>query len=295
VTLRAQNPGQATISGASLNGSHLTLARFRISGGEVTVQPGSDHMTVERNLLTGGGFGVNAGPTSSTNVNDVTIKGNKFQGPFGEDGIRANRYHDGPDADPYGLLVEGNEFTNIRENGSHSDCLQSVWGGDGLYFVRNYLHHNRCQGFFVKDQPEAVNAVVVEENLMLSNGEPCGPPLTSCGQPSVFQLFGPMTNLRVSRNTIWTPEGGSPTTLRSSGWGRVDVNDNVIYRLWSDTASPFGNLGSSNNVACSREGTWPSGGVTLSCAPGFPNPAVGDYRVPGRGVTWAVADQVYGP
>ncbi|MCE7939956.1 MAG: hypothetical protein DYG90_15540 [Chloroflexi bacterium CFX6] len=183
----------------------------------------------------------------------------------------------------------------MRENGNHSDCLQSVWGGDHLYFRRNYLHNNRCQGFFVKDQPATVDTVVAEDNLMLSNGEPCDPPGSGCGQPSVFQLFGPMTNLVMSRNTIWTPEGGSPTTLRDSGWGRVDMNDNVIYRLWSDTSSPFGNYGAVNNLVCSREGSWSSAGLATSCSPGFPNAAGGDYRIAGRGVTWAVADQQFGP
>ena len=86
---------------------------------------------------------------------DVTIRGNKFVGPFGEDAIRLNRYHDA-DGDGVGILIEGNEITNVRENGNHSDCLQSVWVGDHLIYRRNYLHDNRCQGFFVKDQATTV-------------------------------------------------------------------------------------------------------------------------------------------
>ena len=50
------------------------------------------------------------------------------------------------------MLIEGNEITGVRENGNHSDCLQTVWVGDHLVFRKNYLHDNRCQGFFVKDQ-----------------------------------------------------------------------------------------------------------------------------------------------
>ena len=50
------------------------------------------------------------------------------------------------------MLIEGNEITNVRENGNHSDCLQTVWVGDHLIFRKNYLHDNRCQGFFVNDQ-----------------------------------------------------------------------------------------------------------------------------------------------
>jgi hypothetical protein len=294
VVLQAQNPGRATIAGADLNGAWLTLASFNVTS-DVEIQPGSEHVTVEFNRISGGYFGINAGPTDDTYISDTTLRGNKLVGNFGEDALRVNRYHDGPDADPFGLLIYGNEISGVRENGAHSDCLQSVWGGDSLYFVRNYLHDNRCQGFFIKDQPGTVDTVVVQDNLFVRNGEPCDPPSSGCGQPSVFQLFGPMTNLRVVGNTIWTPEGGSPVTLRSSGWGRVDVNDNVIYRLWSDTSAPFGNYGASNNLACKREQSWPAAGVAINCNPGFPNAAAGDYRVPGRGVSWAVADQPYGP
>jgi Right handed beta helix region len=311
VTVRAQNPGRATIAGASLAGSHVTLARFAILGEAVTVQPGSDHITVADNRISRGYFGVVAGPTTTTPVSDVTIRGNKFQGPFGEDAIRANRYHDGPDADPYGLLVQGNEFTNIRENGNHSDCLQTVWTGDGLYFVRNYLHDNKCQGLFVKDQTAEpqygkvgpVVNVVAEDNLFLRNNAPCARPQPpNCGEVIYFQLFGPITSFVMRRNTIWSPESEGAATLRDAGWKGVTIEDNVIYRPWADTAAPFaagykasGNLGCSIDRSTATEGTWPATGFSKVCAPAFRNPAAGDYRLPEAGVTWAVARQHYGP
>jgi hypothetical protein len=295
VTVRAQHPGQATIAGAALSGSYVTLAQFNVTD-EIQLMPGSTGMTVSHNRISGGYFGVSE-PTSSTQVNDAAIIGNEFVGPFGEDAIRANRYHDGPDADPYGLLVEGNEITGVRENGNHSDCLQAVWVGDGLYFRRNYLHDNRCQGFFVKDQASTVANVVAEDNLFLRNNAPCdGDP--SCGQPSIFQLFGPMSGLVVRRNTIWTPGGGSPTTLRDPGWGTVTIDSNVVYRPWSDTTAPFGSsYTSTNNEAGTRpEGTWPATGFPVVASPAFADPAHDDYRTnDGRGVDWAPADQVYGP
>ena len=65
-------------------------------------------------------MGINAGPTTSTSISDTTIRGNKLVGPFGEDALRINRYHDSGDADPYGILIEGNEITGVRENGNHS-------------------------------------------------------------------------------------------------------------------------------------------------------------------------------
>jgi hypothetical protein len=117
-----------------------------------------------------------------------------------------------------------------------------------------------------------------------------------CGQPSIFQLFGPITSLVMSHNTIWTPEGGSPVTLRESGWGSVSVTDNVVYRFWSDTSAPFANYSASNNVAAKREMSWPATGVSIVGSPRFANPAADDYRTnDGRGVTWAPADQHYGP
>jgi hypothetical protein len=295
VTVRAEHPGQASIAGAALSGSDLTLAQFDVTD-EIQLMPGSTGMTVSHNRISGGYFGVSE-PTSSTQVNDAAIVGNRFVGPFGEDAIRANRYHDGADADPYGLLVEGNEITGVRENGNHSDCLQAVWVGDGMYFRRNYLHDNRCQGFFIKDQASTVSNVVAEDNLFLRNNAPCdGDP--TCGQPSIFQLFGPMTGLVVRRNTIWTPGGGSPTTLRDPGWGTITIDSNVVYRPWSDTTAPFGSsYSATNNEAGTRpEGTWPAAGFPVVPSPAFADPAHDDYRTgDGRGVDWAPADQVYGP
>jgi hypothetical protein len=296
VVLQAANPGMANIGAVQMNGAYLTLAQFNVTG-EIELVPGSSHMTVNHNRITGGYMGVNM-PTSSTQENDVAITGNKFVGPFGEDAIRANRYHDS-DGDGIGLLVQGNEFTNVRENGNHSDCLQAVWVGDHMIYRKNYLHDNQCQGFFIKDQASSVNTVTAEDNLMLRNNAGCGPPATSCGQPSTFQLFGAMSDLTVSRNTIWTPGGGSPTTLRDPGWtGTRSFQNNVISRPWSDIAAPFGSgYTAANNVSQGApEGTWPSAGFTTVASPAFQNPAADDYRTDdGRGVTWAPADQVYGP
>ncbi len=303
VVISAEHPGASTIAGASLDGSYLTLARFRILGDEVTVQPGSRGMTIANNYLSGGYFGVDAGPTTTTQVNDVAIVANKFQGPFGEDAIRANRYHDSAaDPDSVGLLVSGNEFTNIRENGNHSDCLQSVWGGDGLSFDRNYLHDNRCQGFFVKDQPTAVTNLVASDNLFVRNGAACDPPGSGCGQPTYFQLFGPMANVRVSKNTIWDPSSLSGMTFRDSGFSGVEIDHNVIHRFWTDT-----NLSSFNdhdNTYCRRD-TSPGGVLpspvasTIACSPPFPAPSLAggdDYRLGGgQGVDWRPADQHFGP
>jgi hypothetical protein len=300
VTLRAQNPGGATIEGATLSGSHLTLARFIVSNG-VVISPGANSMTVEHNRITGGGEGVDACPTEKTWCSEMKIIGNQLIGPFGEDAIHANRYH--------GLLVEGNEITGVRENGAHSDCLQTVWRGDHLSFKRNYLHDNRCQGFFVKDQtlstPEIpggpVEGITVEDNLFLRNKQPCGAPLgpSECGQPMYFQLVGPYSGFVMKRNTIWGDGVDSIAAFREGTGSDSLIENNVIYRLWTDTNMSPATL--RNNTDCLREtgagGSWSTPtGETKACSLSFANTATDDYRISGeRGVDWAPAEVHFGP
>jgi parallel beta helix pectate lyase-like protein len=297
VTLRAAHAGQATLDGATLGGSHLTLARFTI-GDEVTVEPGSEAIAIEHNRISGGYFGVDAGPTTTTTIDDARIVGNQFVGPFGEDAIQLNRYHDG-DGDGVGVLIEGNEITDVRENGNHSDCLQTVWVGDHLVFRRNYLHDNRCQGFFVNDQAEPIAGIVVEDNLFLRDDAPCAPTAPECGEPSYFQVFGPYTGLTMRRNTIW---GGEPAATFQEGAGADTVIDaNVVYRFW--TATDLSPATYTDNTVCEREagegGAWPGQvlGETIACPPAFSDPAVDDYRLLGssRGVDWAPGAQQFGP
>ena len=298
VTLQAAHSGRATIAGASLGGSHLTLSHFNITN-EVTVEPGASSIAIEYNRITGGYMGINAGPTTSTSITDTTIRGNKLVGPFGEDALRINRYHDSGDADPYGILIEGNEITGVRENGNHSDCLQSVWGGDGLYFRRNYLHDNRCQGFFVKDQPSTIVGISVEDNLFVRDNEPCAPEAPDCGQPAYLQVFGPYQNFTLRRNTIW--QGEVVATFQEGAGAGTAFESNVVNRFWTNTN--LSGIAYSENTVCQREtaagGSWPTQtpGETINCAPAFNDPASDDFRLLGstRGVDWAPAEQHFGP
>jgi len=295
--VRAAHPGRATIDGAKLSGSNIALARFKVRD-EIVIEPGSRKISVLHNRISGGYFGVEAGPTTSTSISDTTIRGNLFSGPFGEDAIRLNRYHDSGDRDPYGVLIEGNEIRGVRENGNHSDCLQSVWGGDGLYFRRNYLHDNRCQGFFVKDQPSPVAHVVLEDNLMLRNDAPCAPPDSSCGPPLIVQVVGPTRGVALRDNTIWTPGNDSPFALRAGPFGRVLLENNVLFRAWSDWSGPLRPFLQRGNLVCQWEGTLPPlrAGSTRDCDPAFLGPAKDDYRLAdGPGIDWAPRQQHYGP
>ena len=298
ITVWPAHPGKATIAGADLSGSHIALADFKVRG-EVTIEPGSSKVSILRNRITGGYMGINAGPTTSTSIADTTIRGNKLVGPFGEDALRINRYHDSGDADPYGILIEANEITGVRENGNHSDCLQSVWGGDGLYFRRNYLHDNRCQGFFVKDQPSTITGITVEDNLFLRNSEPCAAEASGCGQPSYLQIFGPYQDLTMRRNTVW--QGEVVASFQDGTGSGTAIEANVVNRFWTNTN--LSGIVYANNTSCKREGSaggsWPAQtpGEIIDCAPAFSNPAVDDFRISGsdRGVDWAPGEQHFGP
>jgi hypothetical protein len=303
VTVRAEHPGLATLTGATMQGARLTLARFNVNG-EVTVEPGTTGMVIDHNRITGGYMGVNAGPTSTTQINDTAITNNKLVGPFGEDAIRLNRYHDS-NGDGIGVLVEGNEITGVRENGNHSDCLQTVWVGDHLVYRNNYLHDNRCQGFFVKDQASLggvsgpIVGINVEDNLFVRDNEPCAAQAPGCGQPSYFQVFGPYQGFVMRRNTFWT---GDQVAVFQEGTGPdTKIENNVVYRFWTNTNMSGSTY--SSNTRCKREtsagGSWPAQtpGETVDCAPAFNNPATDDLRLLGsdRGVDWAPAEQHYGP
>lgn len=295
VTVRAEHPGKATLEGADLGRSNVTLARFVVSD-EIAIEPGTVGVTVDHNRVSGGYLGVDAGPTTTTTVNDVAITGNKFVGPFGEDAIRLNRYHDA-DGDGVGALVAGNEFTGIRENGNHSDCLQTVWVGDHLVYRGNYLHDNRCQGFFVKDQARPVQGILVEDNLFLRNSAPCAPRASDCGAPSDFQVFGPYAGFAMRHNTIWG--NGAVAAFQEGGGARSRIERNVVYKFW--TSTDLSSVVYRDNTRCQRQssgGSWPAAtpGEVVSCSPHFSAPGLDDFRVRGeRGVSWAPADRHFGP
>jgi hypothetical protein len=295
VTVRAAHPGNATLEGAELGRSKVTLARFVVSD-SIDVEPGTVGVTVAHNRITGGYLGVDAGPTDTITVNDVAIVGNKFVGPFGEDAIRLNRYHDA-NGDGIGALVAGNEFTNIRENGNHSDCLQTVWVGDHLVYRDNYLHDNRCQGFFVKDQARPIRGIRIEDNLIVRNDAACAPQADGCGAPSDLQVFGPYSGLTMRRNTIWG--NGAIAAFQEADGTKARIERNVVYKFW--TSADLSAARFHDNTRCQRQssgGSWPLHvvGEVISCSPHFRAPDLDDYRLrSGRGVTWAPRERHFGP
>jgi hypothetical protein len=304
VTLRAADPGKATIDGVDISGSGMNLEGFQISD-EVEVEEGASRISIVHNHIYGGYFGIDACNSDSTPCDDVAIVGNRLTGPYGEDAIRANRYHDA-NGDGVGLLIEGNEITGVRENGNHSDCLQTVWTGDHLVFRKNYLHDNHCQGFFVKDQADLcgggsgvcgpVEGIRLEDNLFLRNDAPCAE--GGCGPSLTVHIFGPTTGIKIRQNTIWTPEDDLPMALREGPFGGVAIERNVIFRGWTDWRGGFPNWKEREDVVCNWEG-YPrlSKSSKRTCHPGFRNPKADDYRLKKgvAGIDWSPTEVRYGP
>ena len=111
------------------------------------------------------------------------------------------------------------------------------------------------------------------------------PAAPNCGQPVVFQVFGPIAGFHADHNTVWD----SLITLRGDGWSNVTMTNNVSQRIWSDSSSPFASdYRASNNLTrlagcpdpTTITGTFPSTGWANVCAPAFVNPSVDDYRLP---------------
>jgi hypothetical protein len=299
VTLRARTAGKAVVAGLKLAGRYLTVAQLRLTG-EVTVMTGSVGMTLDHNLLVGrgrgGGYGIVVCPaTPPDHCDDVSITHNRFVGRFDEDTIRANVYHDGPDADHNGLLIEDNEFTGNVEYGGHNDVFQSVWVGDHLVFRGNYLHDFGGQGFFVKDQASPIDGLVVEDNLIINQDRPCDPVSLCPGfQLSPFQIFGPISHGVIRHNTVWPGAHGGFSVLRGTGWTSTTVSDNVFGMFGRDATVE---VTGSGNTRCGRNGGWAAPpGTGRNCSPHFKDRAAGDYRLSGgRGVRWRLADKRFGP
>jgi hypothetical protein len=301
VTLTAQHSGAASVGGVDLYGSHLTVSNLELTD-SADIKTSSVGMSVEHNLIVGSrtGYGVMVcAATPPNHCDDASVTGNRFDGSFDEDAIRANVYHDG-DSDGVGLLVADNEFSGNEEFGGHNDVFQTVWVGDHLVIRGNYIHDFGGQGIMVKDQASAIDGLVVSNNLIVRQNLPCDPDsLCPTWQLIPFQVFGPISNGTISHNTIWPTDtgqvkAGGPALLRDPGWSSVTVSDNVTDDGGTDVPS---GLSGSNNTRCTAAGGWSAWpGTTTDCSPAFLDQAHGDYRLSsGRGVDWAPSAKVFGP
>ena len=185
-------------------------------------------MTIDHNLITGGAKKASTCPTASTPDHQRRHQDHGQQVRRARSGrTRSARtgFHDG-DGNGVGLLIEGNEFTgSARERSATPTDLQTVWVGDHLVYRRNYVHDNRCQGFFVKDQASAVNGIVAEDNLFpAQRSAPCARPPLVHGQPERFSGLRPVSRAsRIAAQHDLDAGRGAPPSHPSQGEGWADV------------------------------------------------------------------------
>ena len=297
VTLRAQNPGQATLGSVTATGAGVTVERFVT--GSLSVNAGAERIAYDRNNSTGGVYVIG---NTSANAKNVELIGNILNPSTGsgeKDSIQAQRFE--------ALRIENNQIWIADEDGNHNDGLQTVWGGHGLIFRGNWMRGGAgSQGFFLKDGQ--VTNVTFEDNLIA--GRPSKAPYA--GAP--FQVYETVPNpadpfytgygMLMRHNTIWSNpntsylrECGNKAVLVEfnvmDGWGAPDGTSCVLSQLTQDynviTGGTIGKRGPHD----------------VSTTPSFVDSANQDWQLTptssgnfssGRaGVTWHPADRSYGP
>ncbi len=297
VTLRAQNPGQATLGSVTATGSGVTVERFNT--GSLSVNAGGDRIAYNHNTVNGAVYVI--GNTSSYAKN-VEVIGNLINARTGsgeKDSFMLQRFE--------ALRIEDNQIWIADEDGNHNDGLQTVWGGRGLIFRGNWMRGGAgSQGFFIKDGE--VTNVTFEDNLIAgrpSKAPYAGAPLQFYDTvPNAGHPFYTGYGIVIRHNTIWS----NPNTSYArecenkallvefnvmDGWGAPDGTSCVLSQLTQDY-----------NVITG--GTIGKRGVhDTSVTPTFVASASQDWQLaagssgnfgPGRaGVTWRPADRSYGP
>jgi hypothetical protein len=287
--------------------SDIQLVGSRARG--VRAEAGSSDLLIEGNVIEQADSGVelistncsvhNAPETCSAErtlapVERVTIRNNRITAPE-ENGITVANFRQ--------VLIEGNEISGLRENGQHSDALQSLWGGAGLVFRRNYIHDMAGnQGFFIKDG--RVANVTVDNNLIVRTRP--RPGYDFAGSPLAFydtvpdarQPFHTGHGIVISRNTIW--DNAHFLVISGPDNRRIAIRHNVTQAIAIEDVSrralrangilqDFNVIGS--NVSWGRAGRH-----DRLVRPRFRDRASGDYRITRAqqaalgfrpGVTWA--------
>jgi hypothetical protein len=297
VTLRAQNPGGATLGGVSVSGGGVAVERFVT--GSVNVSSSANGVAFRHNSISGGVYVI--GNTSSYAKN-VEFSGNvvKPGGGSGEkDTFMVQRFE--------GLRIEGNEIWVADEDGGHNDGLQTVWGGRGLIFRGNWIRGGAgSQGFFIKDGE--VSNVTFEDNLVAgrpSKAPYAGSPLQYFDTvPDPAAPFYTGYGIVIRHNTIWS----NPNIV----YARECQNQKILveFNVMDGFSAPDGlscvlsQLTQDYNVITG--GTiGKRGSHDTSAAPTFVNSSGQDWQLTsgsagnfsaGRaGVTWRPADRSFGP
>jgi hypothetical protein len=303
VTLQAAPAAHVTTGQIEISGSHLVVRGLWIDG-EVTIDAGASHITLDHNDITGGGEGIVFDTSDCTvpnapkwngceplaPVTDVIISGNRLHDigqPGTEDAIHLDNWRN--------VTITGNEFDHIIESGNHTDCVQSVYGGSELTFTRNYEHDNDCQGFFVKDG-DATN-VSFTDNLYLRDNEPDGKGEHFFDLAQFWNIHG----LTIAHNTVWDGKGivlvaedaqNSPSaTIDHNLFSYFSINKPIgtAYAL-TESYNVFGHHPSSFAPAATDRTT---------TRPRFASAGGNPYRLARNphhvGIDWSPARQRYGP
>jgi hypothetical protein len=303
VTLRAAPLARVVIGEVDIGGSHLVVRNIWIKG-EVTLDAGASHITLDHNDITGGGEGIvfdtsdctapNAPKWSGCEplapVSDVVISGNRLHDigqPGTEDAIHLDNWRN--------VTITGNEFDHIIESGNHTDCVQSVYGGSGLQFTRNYEHDNDCQGFFVKDGD--ATAVSFTDNLFVRDNEPDGQGAHFFDLAQFWNIQG----LTIAHNTIWDGKGIVLVAEDAQNSPSATIDHNLFSYL--SVSRPIGAayaLTESYNVFGHRPSPFALGATDRTTArPRFAGAGGNPYRLARNphhvGIDWSPARQRYGP
>jgi hypothetical protein len=270
----AEDTHDVTISGCDITSA----------GDAITLLPGTHDVRIEASRIRSPhGDGIvfsgqsrrpgapNPGAPATAPISRIAIRGNRLY-EIGVDAIRPANFRD--------VVVESNEISGLEETGDHSDVLQSVMGGDGLVFRRNYVHDNTGQGFFIKDG--LVRDATVEGNVFVRNrlrGKSVAGFSSAGYQIAVYETQG----LRLLDNTVWDDDlgvsvGGDVT--------KAIVRGNVFSDMVIDTStSPAGrsapDVAQRGNVIA---GGWNWGARGLGDRRGpvrFRDVPAGDYRAAG--------------
>jgi hypothetical protein len=182
---------------------HITTNKQLVCGQEVKeifIAPGVDGTTIEHNLISGGGEGINAGGVDCGVANAPVFEGcetepaftntliayNEFKGPFYEDPIHTNHFK--------GLTIDHNWLHEFAEKGNHTDGWQNVWGGEDASFTHNVISDFVGEGTLLKDGD--VTNVDYNDNLVVSSGHNEAAPEGE----AEFQTFG-VHGLEMAHNT----------------------------------------------------------------------------------------------
>ncbi len=302
VTLTAAPGAHVGTGSIAISGSHLAVSDLWIHG-EVSLAAGASNIAIVHDDISNaggvGGEGIVFETSDCMVPNAPKWSGCEAQAPISSIAILADHIHDigsGASEDAIHLdnwrdvRIEGNELDHIIESGNHTDCLQSVYGGEGLVFDRNYEHDNDCQGIFVKDG-DATDVSFVE-NLFVRD---------QIGSYANFAQIWNVKGLTIEHNTIWDGKGLALVADEASFQPTATVEHNLIatFTMEQPTGTPYAMVERNNIFGQAPWSFKPSRSDRTVAHPRFVAPSRGDYRLThnrrGIGIDWTPATQSYGP